>query len=208
MHDLIQQVFRFFARMGAFGLVGLGLLDSSFLFLPLGNDLLLVALTARKPELFWYFALMSTLGSVLGVMLTDYFSRKLGEGFLERMVNPNRFKRVRHRLEKHAWWVLGLAALLPPPFPFTVFVIAAAGLQTPRWQVVSAAGTGRLARFFILGLLARRFGRRILQMAEKPEVEYFVIGLAVVSIVGSAFSVLKWVRSAGGSGSRAAYAEG
>jgi membrane protein YqaA with SNARE-associated domain len=52
--------------MGAFGLAGLGLLDSSFLFLPLGNDLLLVLLTAGKPGLFWYYALMSTLGSKLG----------------------------------------------------------------------------------------------------------------------------------------------
>jgi membrane protein YqaA with SNARE-associated domain len=208
MHEAIQQVFRFFARMGAVGLVGLGFLDSSFLFLPLGNDLLLVALTARQPDLFWYYAFMSTLGSVLGVLLTDFLSRKLGEGGLEKLVNPDRVKGVRKRLEKYAWWVLGLAALLPPPFPFTVFVIAAAGLQTPKWHVMSAVGAGRLVRFFVLGLLARQFGKRILEFAEKPEVEFFVIGLALLSIIGSVFSVLKWIRSARGSRPAAVYAQG
>ena len=56
MHELIRHALHFFARMGGFGLIGFGILDSSFLFLPLGNDLLLIVLTARKPELFWYYA--------------------------------------------------------------------------------------------------------------------------------------------------------
>ena len=192
MHELLQQVFRFFARMGAFGLVALGLLDSSFLFLPLGNDLLLVVLTARKPDLFWFYALMSTVGSMLGVFLTDFVSRKIGEAGLDKLVNPNRLKTVRKRLETHAWWVLGLTAMAPPPFPFTVFVIAASGLQTPRWHVLSAVGAGRLLRFFVLALLAHQFGRQILSFADKPEVEYVVIALAVISVAGSVLSVLKW----------------
>jgi hypothetical protein len=96
--------------MGAFGLVGLGLLDSSFLFLPLSNDLLLVLLTARKPGLFWYYALMSTLGSKLGATLTDIVSRKIGKTGLEKMINPHRVEKVRKR-SKHMRG--GFSALLP-----------------------------------------------------------------------------------------------
>lgn len=195
MHELVRQVFQFFGRMGGLGLVGFGILDSSFLFLPLGNDLLLVILTARKPELFWYYALMAVLGSMIGSFIMDTVSRKLGEAGMERFANPNRVKSVRKRLEKHAWWVLGLAATLPPPFPFTLFLVAVSGMQMKRWKVLSAVLVGRLVRFFAIALLAYRYGRQILRMAERPEVEYFMIGLAIISIAGSVLSIAKWVRS-------------
>jgi membrane protein YqaA with SNARE-associated domain len=164
--------------------------------MPLGNDLLIVVLTARKPGLFWYYAMMATAGSLIGVILTDFVSRKLGEAGVERMVNPRRLEALRRRLKKHAWWVLGMSALLPPPFPFTAFVIAAAAIQISRWRVLTAVGAGRALRFLILSLLAAKYGRQVLRVAQRPEVEYFVIGLAVLSIVGSVLSALKWVRSA------------
>jgi hypothetical protein len=107
---------------------------------------------------------------------------------------------------------LGMAATLPPPFPFTVFLVAVSGMQMKRWKVLSAVAVGRSMRFFGIALLAYRYGRQILRMAERPEVEYFVIALAVISIAGSVLSVVKWVRSSrrktGNSPQQAAYAEG
>ena len=209
MHDLIAKAFQFFSRLGGFGLVGFGILDSSFLFLPLGNDILLVMLTARRPEYFWYYALMATLGSLIGCTLTDAVSRKLGEAGIEHMANPQRVKSLRKRMEKHAWWVLGLAATLPPPFPFTVFLVAASGMQMKRWKLLSAVAVGRVVRFFAIAGLAYAFGRQILRMARRPEVEYIVIALAVISVVGSVLSILKWVRSSRRPKSpEPAYAEG
>ena len=207
MYDLVRQVFGFFSRMGGFGLVGFGILDSSFLFLPLGNDLLMIVLTARKPELFWYYALMSTLGSLIGTAITDALSRKLGEAGMSKIANPRRVQALRERIENKAWWVLSLSALLPPPFPFTLFVIAASGMQMPRWHVLTAVTIGRLTRFLLLGILAARYGQRILQMADRPEIEYLMIALAVASIVGSALSVTKWVQSARRREPRPAFAE-
>ena len=195
MHEFFRQLFQFFSRMGGFGLLGFGILDSSFLFLPLGNDLLLVVLTARKPEMFWYYALMAILGSMIGATIMDAVSRKLGETGMERVANAKRVKALRKRIEKHAWWVLGMAAILPPPFPFTVFLVAVSGMQMKRWKVLSAVAVGRSVRFFGIAALAYYYGRRILRMAERPEVEYFVIGLAVISIVGSVLSVVKWLKS-------------
>jgi membrane protein YqaA with SNARE-associated domain len=207
MHSLIRQVFHYFLKMGGFGLVGFGILDSSFLFLPLGNDLLVVVLTARKPALFWYYALMATLGSAIGCTLTDAVSRKLGEAGIEKMTNQARLKAVQKRIEKHAWWAMGMAALLPPPFPFTVFLIAASGLQMSRWKTLAPVAIGRLIRFFALALLAVTYGRQILHISRRPEVEYFMLGLAAVSIIGSVLSILKWVRSTRGKHPRTAYAE-
>jgi membrane protein YqaA with SNARE-associated domain len=211
MHELVRQAIQFFYRMGGLGLIGFGILDSSFLFLPLGNDLLMVMLTARKPESFWYYALMATTGSLIGATLTDAVSRKLGEAGMARMANPDRVKKLRKRLDKHAWWFLILAAMLPPPFPFTVFLIAVSGMQMKRWRVLSAVAAGRGLRFLVIGLLAYHYGRQIIRMSERPEVETFVIVLAVISIIGSVLSVMKWVQSTrakSGNKPEHAYAEG
>lgn len=193
---MIRSVLRFFIRLGVFGLVLMGVLDSSILFLPFGNDLLVVFLTARRPQLFWLYALVATAGSLLGCTITDWLSRKLGEVGIQKMVSSNRLKSVQERLKKHTFWALSLAALMPPPFPFTVFLIGASALQISRRAVLGSVAVGRAVRFSILSVLATIYGRQIIRMTRTDAVQYFVIGLAVVSIAGSAFSIAKWLRSA------------
>jgi hypothetical protein len=84
---------------------------------------------------------------------------------------------------------------MPPPFPFTVFVIASSALQISRRRVLTAVGAGRFVRFVVLSLLASKFGTQIIRVSERDEVQYFVIVLAVVAMIGSALSVAKWLRS-------------
>src|SRR5437016_12750552 len=78
MNGIVQHLFAIFIRLGAFGPLLLGVFDSSFLFMPLGNDLLLVALTARDHKMLPVFAVMATAGSVLGCLLVDLVTRKGG----------------------------------------------------------------------------------------------------------------------------------
>lgn len=202
MQDFIESVFRFFARMGGFGLLGLGVLDSSILFMPLGNDLLVVAFSARKPHLLWYYALMATIGSTLGALITDLTSRKLGEKGLEGRVSEKRLERLKQRFQHRAAISLMGASLMPPPFPFTVFVITAAALQYSRKRLLAAVAAGRMIRFTLLGVLAMIYGRQILRMAKAPAVRWGVIALAVISIAGSAISIYKMLHKKGGAGNR------
>lgn len=197
---MIRTAIQFFLRLGAFGLIAMGILDSSILFLPFGNDLLLVALTAKNPDRFWLYALMATAGSLLGCTITDVISRKIGEAGVEKMINPKRMKAVQQRMKTHSFWVLGGSALMPPPFPFTVFLIAASALQISRWRVLTSVGVGRFVRFLALSLLARKFGHQVIELSKRDELQYMVVGIAVISIVGSIFSVAKWVRSSRGAG--------
>ena len=81
-------IFAFFRRLGAIGLFLLGILDSSFLFLPFGNDLLLIALVSsnRTSAIWILYVVASSLGSVLGVLIIDLIMRKTGEEGLEKFV--------------------------------------------------------------------------------------------------------------------------
>jgi membrane protein YqaA with SNARE-associated domain len=194
LENLVLGLFRFFSRLGGFGLLGLGILDSSFLFMPLGNDLLMVAFTVQRPHRLAYYVLMATIGSVLGTLLTDAPSRKLGESGLEDRVPKKRLDFVQARFKKHAALTLIGASLMPPPFPFTVFIIVAAALQYSRKRLLACIAAGRAIRFTSIGLLAVYYGHQIIRMSKLPVVRYVIIGLAVISIVGSGLSIYNWIK--------------
>jgi membrane protein YqaA with SNARE-associated domain len=173
----------------------LGILDSSFLlFLPLGNDLLLVGLTARYPTHWPYYVAMASIGSTLGCWFTYWISRKGGEEGLEKRVSQRRLKYVQVQVEKHGAAALVLASLMPPPFPFTPFVMAAGALKYPLVRLLAIIGGCRLVRFAVEALLAKRYGSRILQVAQTPTVQGVVLGVVVLSIAGSAYSLYQWTK--------------
>lgn len=173
----------------------LGILDSSYLFIPWGNDLLLIAMTAhyRSVPHMLYYAAMSAAGSTLGCLLIDLTARPLGARGLERHVPERRLKKVLAKIRANAGRALAIASLAPPPFPFTPFVMAAAALQYSRKRLLVVIGATRMARFLLLGILALRFGDGILKWAKNPVVQGFLIGLILLCIVGSAVSVYRWI---------------
>jgi membrane protein YqaA with SNARE-associated domain len=165
------------------------------LFLPLGNDLLLVALAARHPERLFYYAFMASAGSVLGCAFTDWISRKGGEEGLEKRVSRRRLGYVQHQVKEHAAFALAFASIMPPPFPFTAFVIVAAALKYPRAKLLGVVGAARLARFLVEALLAAHYGKRILEVAETPLVQGFILAIVVISVGGTAWSLYSWAKS-------------
>lgn len=181
-------------HLGGFGLLILGVLDSSFLFMPLGNDLLIVAMTARNHSHMPYYAAMATVGSVLGCLLIDIVFRKGGEEMLEKHVPRRRLDYVRNNVKKRAGWAISFASLMPPPFPFTPFVAASAALEYPRNRLLSIIAVARFIRFSIEGALAILFGRHILAIAESPVVQWGVVVLIIISIGGSALEIVRWVK--------------
>lgn len=180
----------------------LGILDSSFLFAPWGNDLLLVAMTARNPHAtnMLYYAAMSAVGSVLGCLLIDVTLRPLGAEGPEKHLPAGKLSRVETKIRDNAGRALAVASPVPPPFPFTAFVMAAAALQYSRRRLLVVVGAVRLVRFTVLGLLALKFGERILRWSKVPAVQGILIGLIVVCVVGSTLSVYGWIRRGKSSG--------
>jgi membrane protein YqaA with SNARE-associated domain len=193
----VRAVFAFFRRMGALGLFLLGIGDSSFLFLPFGNDILLIALVSRHRGGGWWviYSIAAALGSVVGVALLDLFMRKAGKEGLERFIGPKKLERLEGKMETRGVWTVFLTTLLPPPFPFTAVIAAASALQVARRRMLAAVFAGRLIRFTIESVLALYFGRRLLRYLRSEYVEYFIYSLIVVAVVGTFLSVRKWLRA-------------
>jgi membrane protein YqaA with SNARE-associated domain len=196
VNHLARVLFAIFWKLGGPGLLALGILDSSFLFAPLGNDLLVVAMASHYHSVprMLYYAAMSTAGSVLGCLLVDLVLRPAGEKGLEKHLSEKRLAYVRNKVSRDATSALVLASLAPPPFPFTPFIMAAAALQYPLKKMLLVVGAARMVRFTGLGVLAFFYGRRILQWAHARAVVWFLVALIVLSTVGSAISVYGWIK--------------
>lgn len=191
MRAIIHALGRALFHAGGFGLLTLGTLDSSPLVVPVGNDLLMLALSARYHERMLYYAAMATVGSLIGCLATDWISRK-SEGGQKKLVSGKHLQYIRKQVKKRAGWALVVASLMPPPFPFTAIVAAAAAFRYPRIKLLSFVGVARFVRFVIEGTLAIHYGRWIIKQAESPMLEHVMIGLIVISIVGSVFTIYRW----------------
>ena len=187
----------FFSILGYFlsplGIVLMGVLDASMVFfLPLGIDFVVIIMSARNPDTFWLYALLATAGSLIGAAGTYWVGKKAGEKGLERYVSPRRLKRVRARVDSGAFVVAGMA-LIPPPFPFTPFVLVGGALKMNPWSFFSALAGARALRFGIEAALASHYGSGILRWMKTPAFQTVVgvfIALAVIGTVISA--VLVW----------------
>ncbi|HEX5431730.1 MAG TPA: hypothetical protein VFW83_07175 [Bryobacteraceae bacterium] len=190
----LRHLFAIFLHLGWGGLVILGILDSSFLFVPIGNDLLLVVLVAKRHSFYPIYVAAAAFGSAMGVLLLDLVTRKEGEEGLRRMMGQKRFAYLEKKFEKRVWVALVVACLAPPPFPFTPVVAAASAFQYPRPHLLSLIFGGRVIRFGLVGLLAIYFGEGILNIIKKPQFFWFVIAFIIVCAIGSGFSIAKWIK--------------
>lgn len=194
MNSFVQPLAHFFFALGGGGLVLLGILDSSFLMMPLGNDLLVVALTASHRSRMPLYVALATLGSTLGVAIAHYVSSKGGQKLIEGDQKSRKVAYVEKKISQYGGLAIGMAALAPPPFPFTPFIVVPAALQYPRGKMLGIIAACRAVRFAIEGWLALIYGRRILSLAKSPVLTWGVGVIVVISIVGSAFSIWGWLQ--------------
>jgi membrane protein YqaA with SNARE-associated domain len=190
----IRHLLAFFLQYGVFGLVLLAVADDSFLFLPIGSDLLTVVLVARNHGKLALCALAAAAGSTIGVFLLDLVCRNLGEAGLKRIVKPKLLESLKRQMQRRAAVVLIVSCLAPPPFPFGASIAAASALQYPRLRLLVVVFLARLARFALVGWSAIYFGRRILRIANSTEFLWFMGIFITFCSIGSVLSILHWVR--------------
>ena len=194
MRSLFNTLLGYF--LTPWGLLLMGAMDASVIFfLPLGIDFVLIILTARKPELFWLYALLATAGSVIGAGVTFWIGQKVGEHGLTRLVKPSTLKRVERRVAHRGAVSVAALGVIPPPFPFTAFVLVSGALRTSPWTFFSALAGVRLVRFMIEAGLAARYGGGLLAFMKSTTFTAIVIGLAALAIVGTIVTAIAVVRS-------------
>jgi membrane protein YqaA with SNARE-associated domain len=184
-----RSVRRWLFHLGGLGLIPLGLLDSSIIPLPGSMDVVTVILSSRQEDLWPYYALMATLGSVIGGFVTYRLARKGGKETLERRFSSQQVDRVYKIFGRWGFGAVAVSSLLPPPVPMVPFLLAAGAMQYPVRKFLAALTLGRIVRYTILAYLAARYGRHIIAFFTGHPVALGVIGL----LIAAALAILVFI---------------
>lgn len=175
----------------------LGILDSTLVFfLPLGIDAVVIFMAASHPRTAWLYPLLATAGSVIGSALTYWAGRKLGSAGLSRFVSEGRLQFVRKRLRRHGAFTVAALSLIPPPFPFTPFVLVSGALHFSRLRLFSGLAIARLLRFGLEAMLAVKYGNALVHWMGSDTFKVAIGIFIAVAIIGTAASGSVIVRRA------------
>jgi membrane protein YqaA with SNARE-associated domain len=187
-----KSALRWLIHIGGPGLILLGLADNSFILPPGSTDLATVLLAAHHGQMWPYYAIMATAGSILGGYLTYRMARKGGQKTMERFPQK-RVATVYAIFERFGFAAVVIPALLPPPFPIVPMLLAAGALQYPTRKFLAALAVGRGIRFTVIAYLGAHYGRHITTFFARYYWPVLLVFIAFAALVGL-FGLFKYKR--------------
>lgn len=170
---------RYLVSFGPLGLLAIAFLDSVMIPMPGGVDAVLLVLSATRPSWVLVYVAAATVGSTAGCVVLYYISRRAGHRALNRFSEAKQ-KRVKDLIDRYDVLSVLVASLLPPPFPFKLFVVSAGVFRLNPVRLALAVAGGRVFRYLLLGYLAARYGEHAREILSKY---YPVIGLGLALLI-------------------------
>lgn len=170
--------------LGAWGVFAIAGIDSAFLGMPL--DAVVATYVYSNPKRFLLYVIMASAGSAIGSLVLYFIGYKGGEVFLERKMPKTKFEKIRASFDRHEFWALMFPAMMPPPFPFKVFVLAAAVFEMRLEHFLLAIFSGRFVRFLILAILTIKFGPQAIDIVRRVFLHHMplVLGVVLAILIG------------------------
>ena len=169
MHNLKEKLghwtlllWAFLKPLGAWGVFLIAVEDSAAIALPV--DAAVASYVFITPSHMLLYAAIAALGSACGSMIIYAIGYTGGEVVLLKRMSRERFENIRRKFDEHEFWTLMFPALLPPPFPFKLFALAAAVFEMHWLRYFVAILLGRFLRYLLVGFLAVRFGPNTIKL--------------------------------------------
>jgi membrane protein YqaA with SNARE-associated domain len=176
---LLTKFTHYLVSFGPFGLLAIAFLDSVMIPMPGGVDAVLLLLSAARPSWVLVYVAAATIGSTAGCLVLYYISRRAGHRALKRF-SESKQKRVKDLIDRYDVLSVLVASLLPPPFPFKLFVVSAGVFRLNPVRLTIAVAGGRTFRYLLLGYLAARYGEHAREILSRY---YPVIGLGLALLI-------------------------
>ena len=189
----LLSIVQWIRSLGGPGLIAVGVADNSVVPLPGSMDVFTIWLAASNRDLWFYYAIMATMGALIGAYITYALARKGGKEAVEHRFDKRKAEKLFKKFEKRGFWTIAIACMLPPPFPLVPVLVAAGALQYDRKKFLGAMAAGRGIRFTVVAGMGAIYGDAIVgffRQYYKPAL-YTLIGLAVV---GGAIAIYQYIK--------------
>lgn len=184
---------RWLGHLGGPGLVLIGLADNSVVPMPGSMDVLTIWLAARHHQPWPYYALMATVGSIIGGYITYHMARKGGKEALEKKLPKKKVDKAYKKFEEWGFWAVVIPALLPPPFPIVAALLVAGAMQYSRRKFVGALALGRGIRYSIVAYMGSHYGSAVLRFFSRYYLPA-VITLVSMSVIAGVYGFYQYRR--------------
>jgi membrane protein YqaA with SNARE-associated domain len=175
--------------LGSWGVFAIAAIDGSLLGMPL--DPVVAGYVYQSPHKFLLYVIMASVGSAAGSIVLYVIGYKGGEVLLQKRMPPQKFESMRRSFDRHEFWALMFPAMLPPPFPFKLFVLAAAAFEMNFAHFELAIFAGRFVRFLILSLLTIKFGPQVVGIMSHLVNQHLAALLIAVAAAGGGYLLLR-----------------
>ena len=191
VHAYSEWIKHVLAPLGPWGMLAFAAVDGSFLGMPL--DAIFVGYVYNDRARFLLYVFLASAGGALGSIVIYAIGYAGGEVLLRKRLSPEKFAEVHASFEKHEFWALMFPAMLPPPTPFKIVVLAAAGFEMNFAHFLLAIFAGRFVRFLIEALLTLWFGPEVVTLTGNLFAHRFVAILVAAGVLLVAW--LLWRRA-------------
>lgn len=171
------------APLGIWGVFAIAFADSALLGMPV--DAIVAFYVYQDHRRLLFYVAIASLGSALGSIPLYIIGYLGGEKVLRKRIPEERFLEIHRSFERHEFWALMFPGMLPPPFPFKIFVLGAAVFEMKLRDFLAAIFAGRFVRFLTLALLTLWFGPQIVELMGNVFRRhiYWVLGAVVLGVV-------------------------
>jgi membrane protein YqaA with SNARE-associated domain len=170
--------------LGPWGVFTIALVDAAAFGIPM--DPVIATFVYGDPRRTLLYALMGAFGSAIGSTVPYVIGYKGGEAFLVKKIGQKRFDRIHGNTEKYGELGLMVACIMPPGFPFKLFVFSAGVAEMTYIRFLISIFAGRLVRFLILAALTIRFGPQIVSLMGvlvKQHLVATLLGVAALALI-------------------------
>jgi membrane protein YqaA with SNARE-associated domain len=181
-------------RLGGPGLVLIGIADNSVVPLTGSMDVLTIWLAAGHRQLWPYYAVMATIGAVVGGYITYALGRKSGKEAIERKLKKDKAEKLLKRFDKWGFESVAIGALLPPPFPLVPVLLAAGALQYSTKKFLAALTLGRSVRYCLVAGLGSLYAKPITSFFNRYYKPTALV-LAAFAAIGSFFAIREYLHA-------------
>ena len=150
------------APLGPWGVFAIAAVDGSLFGMPI--DAVVAGYVYNDHRHFLFYVVMASAGSALGSLVMYGIGYLGGETLVRKRIPAERFAKIHASFERHEFWAVMFPAMLPPPAPFKLFVLAASAFEMRLTHFLGAVFAGRMVRFLVLALLVLTFGPQVIHL--------------------------------------------
>lgn len=188
----IEVVWALLQPLGSWTVFAIAGIDSAFFGVPLDPVVASYVYQNRSQALL--YPLMAAAGSAAGCIILYWIGYKGGEVLLLKRMSSAKFERIRVAFDRHEFLALMVPSMIPPPFPFKLFVLAASAFEMSFWRFLLAIFAGRLLRFMVLAALVLRFGPQVVALGSNLFAKHW-IALVATGGAATAVGIYAWARA-------------